>query len=82
MKKKIAILGLVLMTSTVFATPRTASLLETQIQLVNEGIATGQITNETKAFFLQSIKEMQNGPVSDGENAVAKFTRLVDEGIA
>ena len=84
MKLMAAILGFVLMTTTAFAleTPRTKSLMAVQIEYINHGIATGQITDETKDFFIQSIKEMQNLTPKNEEGAVAKFTRLVHEGIA
>ena len=82
MKKTLALLSLMFISLTAFASPKPTSLLEAQIQLVNQGIATGQITNETKDFFIQSLRDMQNGNNNHDESAVSKFTRLVQEGIA
>jgi hypothetical protein len=56
------------------------SLLEKQIKLVNEGIASGQITDATKDFFLASIADLQK-PKHVSINRIQEFTDLVCIGV-
>ncbi len=56
--------------------------LEQHVKFIDEGIRSGQITDATKDFFLQSIREMKGEVSARHETPVQAFTRIVNEGIA
>jgi aspartate/glutamate racemase len=77
MMKKLLIIVTVLTSFSVFAKDE---LMSTQIKMINDGIASGQITDATKSFFLESIADMKN-PSAQSISRIKEFTRLVNEGI-
>lgn len=73
------VIGLVLLSSmSVFARE---SMIATQVKLINKGMISGEITEETKDFFLKSIADMQH-PSKQSLNRVNEFTKTVCNGIA
>lgn len=64
------------------AQAKNTGLIAKQVELINQGLANGGITNETREFFLQSLREMQGERSNPRTDAVAEFTRIVYEGIA
>lgn len=76
--KKLVISLILLSSMSVFARE---TMIATQVRLINKGIISGEITEETKTFFLKSIADMQN-PSKQSLNRVNEFTKTVCTGIA
>lgn len=77
--KKLFIVGFLTFTS--FSSFADSLAVQNLVQTVSEGIASGQITDETKDYFLASIASMQN-PSAQSVNQVQEFTNLVCSGIS